>query len=283
MQPSAPVTAHERHVERLYARGVENYGDYGAGYLNFGLWENGEADYVRAAERLVHRIGELLGLAPGARVLDAAPGMGSQDLYLDVHFGPLEVDAVDITRLHVEHGRRKAAAAGVTERLRFHHASATRLPFAERSFTHALSLEAAHHFDTRGRFFEEVARVLAPGGVLAMADFVLAREPRTAWQRALLDAACRLWRVPNANVDTLSAYCRRLEAAGFAVTSVEDVSERTFPGYYREQCRPERRREVARIRGFVGGRIGHVLNIAIHAVHTARLVDYVLVRAERRA
>src|SRR5262245_10218691 len=265
MQSSAEVNLHEQRVERLYARGADNYGDYGDGYLNFGLWEDGDAEYVRAAERLVHRMGELLGLAPGARVLDAAPGMGSQDVTLHRRFGPIEIDAVDITRAHVEHGRRKAAAAGVAERLRFHHASATRLPFAARSFTHALSLEAAHHFDTRARFFDEVARVLAPGGVLAMADFVLARPPRTAWQRALLEAACRLWHVPPDNVDTLAAYCRRLEAAGFAVTSTEDVSARTFPGYYREQCRPQRRREVTRIRGFVGGRVGHVLNVAIHA------------------
>lgn len=280
---SAPApSVHELGVERLYERGADAYGDYGDGYLNFGLWQDGETDYVRAAQHMVHRMGELLELAPGARVLDAAPGMGAQDLYLDRAFGPLEIDAIDVTRAHVEHGRRKAAAAGAGERLRFHHGSATRLGFGDATFTHAMSLEAAHHFDTRERFFREAHRVLAPGGVLAMADFVLTQPPQTAFQRVALEAACRLWRVPRANVDTLDAYRARLAQAGFDVTDAEIVSDRTFPGYYREQCRPERRREVTRIRGFIGGRLGHVLNLAIHAVHTARIVDYVLVRAEKR-
>ena len=276
------ATVHELSVERLYQRGASAYGDYSDGYLNFGLWDEGETDYVRAAERLVHRLGELLRLAPGARVLDAAPGMGSQDLYLDRHFGPLELDAIDITRAHVEHGRRKAAAAGIADRLRFHHGSATHLEFADATFDHALCLEAAHHFDTRARFFQEAKRVLVPGGVLAMADFVLTHAQETPWQRAALEAARRLWRVPRANVDTLDGYRARLDEAGFTTTHVEIVSDRAFPGYYREQCRPERRREVTRIRGWVGGRLGHVLNVAIHAVYLARIVDYVLVRAEKR-
>ena len=51
--------AHERKVENLYSPGVENYADFHQGYLNFGLWENGNTDYVTAAENLVHRMGTL--------------------------------------------------------------------------------------------------------------------------------------------------------------------------------------------------------------------------------
>ena len=56
------TSAHERKVENLYAGGVENYIDWHNGYLNFGLWEDGISDYVKAAENLVHRMGKLLGL-----------------------------------------------------------------------------------------------------------------------------------------------------------------------------------------------------------------------------
>jgi ubiquinone/menaquinone biosynthesis C-methylase UbiE len=276
------ASAHEQGVARMYGRGVERYGDYAHGYLNFGLWEEGERDYVRAAENMVLTLGRMLGLSRGARLVDAAPGMGAQDVLLHRRFGPLEIDAVDLTEAHVAHGRRKAREAGCAGEVRFHHGSATRLPFADGRFTHALSIEAAHHFDTRERFFHEAARVLGPGGVLALADFVLVHPPATAWERFVLSAACALWRVPPDNVDTLPAYTRRLTGAGFRVTRAESVGDRTFPGYYREQCRPERRRRVTEIRGFLGGRLGHVLNVAIHSVHAAGIVDYVLVRAEKR-
>jgi ubiquinone/menaquinone biosynthesis C-methylase UbiE len=282
--PSAAVqpSRHEDRVERLYERGVARYGDYGNGYLNFGLWTPGVTDYVTAAEAMVLHLGRMLELSAAARLLDAAPGMGAQDVLLDRSFGPLEIDAVDVTAAHVAQARRRAREAGAEHRLRFHHGSATRLPFDDQTFSHALCLEAAHHFDTRGQFFTEAARVLKPGGLLVLADFVLTHPPRTAWHRLVLEATCSLWQVPRANVATIDQYEAALSSAGFRMSDAQVVSDRTFPGYYREQCRPERRREVTRIRGFIGGRIGHILNVAIHGVHVARLVDYVLVRAERR-
>src|SRR5258708_17850415 len=94
------TSAHERKVERLYAHGVENYGDFHNGYLNFGLWENGITDYVQAAENLVRRMGNLLGLNKTIKLLDVAPGMGTQGSYLLKNFAPLYIAARDITCQH---------------------------------------------------------------------------------------------------------------------------------------------------------------------------------------
>ena len=99
--------AHERKVENLYGGGVENYVDHHDGYLNFGLWEEGIADYVKAAENLVHRMGTILGLSGSSKLLDVAPGMGTQDIYLFKNFAPLSIDGLDVTWGHIEHGRRR--------------------------------------------------------------------------------------------------------------------------------------------------------------------------------
>ena len=61
--------AHERKVENLYSGGVENFADWHNGYLNFGLWENGNTDYIKAAENLVHRLGDILGLNETSKLL----------------------------------------------------------------------------------------------------------------------------------------------------------------------------------------------------------------------
>ena len=132
--------------------------------MNFGFWEDGTTAYVQAAERMVERLGELVGLAPGARVIDAACGRGTQDLYLLARFGALSVDAIDVTRNNVALAMAQAAARVGPGELRFHHASATRLPFPDASFSHALCIEAAHHFDTREAYLREAFRVLVPGG-----------------------------------------------------------------------------------------------------------------------
>ena len=231
------LTGHERAIDRIYghaggARGADPaavLADSHRGYLNFGLWDPGITGYAAAAERLVERLGELLALGPGARLVDAACGRGSQDLCLLRRFGALAIDAVDVTAANVALARAQAAAWTGPGEVRFHHASATRLPFPDRQFTHAVCVEAAHHFDTREAFLREAGRVLVPGGRIALADIVLAHPLRTPTERALVGAACALWRIPAANRVTLDGY-----RAAFARAGRGGVAQR---GRLREQQR----------------------------------------------
>jgi ubiquinone/menaquinone biosynthesis C-methylase UbiE len=271
------LTGHERGIDRLYGHGAGAVGDSHRGYMNFGLWDDATTEYARAAERMVERLGELLGLTPGARLVDAACGRGTQDLHLLARFPGIAIDALDITRRNVELARSQAVP-GVT----FHHASATRLPFADRTFTHAICVEAAHHFDTRETFLAEAHRVLVPGGAIALADIVLRRPPGTATERALIAAAVALWRIPRANMVTQDGYRAAFARAGFTELVVEEVSARTFPGYYRAQRGPARRRELIASRGRLGAAVGAVMNLAAERVYARGLLDYLLVRAVKR-
>ncbi len=267
----------ERAVERLYGHHDPAASDSHDGYLNFGLWEP-QMSYVEAAENMVMAMGALLDLAPGSRLLDAAPGRGTQDLLLAQRFGPLEIDAVDITWKHVEAARRRAAGHPA---IRFHHASATRLPFADARFTHAMSLEAAHHFDTREQFLREAYRVLVPGGRLAMADFAIVRPPRRAWERAVFDSVCGIWSVPRANAESPASYAALLERIGYRDIAMRQVGAQTFPGYWREQRRLGRRREVREIRGRLGAAIGVAMNYGLYQLYAQGWVEYVMVRAAK--
>jgi ubiquinone/menaquinone biosynthesis C-methylase UbiE len=275
--------SHEQKVEKFYGRGVENYGDFHGGYLNFGLWEDGVGDYLAAAENMVRRMGTLLGLGGGSRLLDVGCGMGSQDIYLLKEFGPQGIDALDVTWPHVEHARRRAREAGCETRVRFHHGTATSIPFPEESFTHVLSIEAPEHFDTREVFLREAYRVLKPGGVAAFADYTLKRQPRNALEKFVVEAARSLWKVPRVNVVTSEAYRETLARAGFANVEVEEVGRLTIPGYYREQRRPETIRELTKIRGVVAGRLGWFIDIAVLKAYEMGLMEYVFVRAEKPA
>lgn len=273
--------SHESAVERFYSRGVHGETEIHRGYLNFGLWEDGIEDYVEAAEALVRRLGEEVGLGPRARLLDVGCGTGTQDIYLQRRFGPLQIDAVDVTWPHVERARRRARADGFAHCVRFHHGSATRLSFPDGTFTQLIGIEGPVHFLTRRAFFDEAHRVLAAGGVMGLADYALVRRPRGAIENALFDVARALWKVPRENVCTTEEYQEQLLAAGFCDVRVESFGPRTFPGYYREQRRPDFRREMERLQGKLLARVGTLINRAAYRAYEIGLVDYLLVRAAK--
>ena len=274
-------SAHERKVENLYSSGVENFADWHNGYLNFGLWENGIADYIKAAENLVHRMGSMLGLNETSKLLDVAPGMGTQDIYLLKNFAPQSIDGLDVTWKHIEHGRRRSREAGAEDRVRFHHGTAVELPFPDSSFTHVLSIEGPEHFDTREKFLHEARRVLQPGGVIAMADFIVKNPPRNPLEKLVAEAARRLWQVPRANVYSGEVYNQKMQAAGFEKVEIEEIGASVIPGYYSEQMRPETIRAISKIRGFALGRLGLLLDVAVYRGFTMGLLEYVLVRGVR--
>ena len=273
--------AHERKVENLYGGGIENYLAHHDGYLNFGLWEEGIPDYIRAAENLVHRMGTILGLNEKSRLLDVAPGMGTQDIFLSQNFSPLSIDGLDVTWGHVEHGRRRAQEAHLEDRVRFSHGTATEIPFPDGSFTHVLSIEGPEHFDTREKFLHEAWRVLEPGGVIAMADFIVKREPRNLVEKVVAEAARSLWKVPRANVYTAEVYSEKMRGAGFEKVEMQEMGALVIPGYYSEQMRPETIKAITRIRGFMLARLSLLLDIAVYRGFTMGLLEYVLVRGEK--
>ena len=139
---------HESGVENFYGAGVENYGEYHGGYLNFGWWDEGCEDYLEAAQKLVHKMGVLLGLDKDSKLIDVACGMAPQDVYLRKNFGST-IDAVDVTWKHVEIARKRMEREQLGDGVRVHHGTATDLPFQENSFSHVMSIEGPEHFDTR--------------------------------------------------------------------------------------------------------------------------------------
>ena len=274
---------HESKVEKFYASGIDGFHDYHKGYLNFGYWTRDGMTYEEAAENLVRHAGELLGLGQGSILLDVGCGMGTQDIALFRACNPESIDALDVTWKHIERARIRALREGVGEdRIRFHHGSATKLPFPDNSFTHLLSIEAPEHFDTREKFFHEAFRVLKPGGVMVLTDYGLVRPPRNMFERGAIDFARRLWQVPKANIYENNIYQSKLEAAGFQAIAIDTIGKYTIPGYYFEHRRPESVAEIKKIRGFWKGIVGgYLIDVGVYGAYKLGLCEYLIVFAKK--
>jgi SAM-dependent methyltransferase len=101
--------------------------------------------------------------AAGKRVLDVACGEGYGSALLARHAA--RVTGVDISPQAVEHARRAYATLG---NVGFACAPCTRLPLGDASIDLAVSFETLEHIAEQERFLDELARVLAPEGVLIL-------------------------------------------------------------------------------------------------------------------
>lgn len=271
----------EQRVNDFYSHGVENFGDFHKGYLNFGLWEDGQTDYIKAAENLIQTLGELLDLNNNVELLDCACGMGAQDVYLHENFSIKKITCLDLVFEHLKFANKRAQNANLLDKMEFIHGTATELPFEDESFHRALCVEGLVHFNTRHDYFREAFRVLKDDGILVVSDYCLKNTPKRPWEKLLLELTLKIWNIPKENADSIETYRNKLLEIGFKKVSVDAIGNKVIPGYFREQTSKECIEELTRIRGFFAGRIGNVIDYAVYWCHKLGLIDYIIVKAEK--
>jgi ubiquinone/menaquinone biosynthesis C-methylase UbiE len=126
-----------------------------------------KATYKDIAEfqALAKRMAE--GLAPGARVLEVAPGPGYFAIEL-AKLGNYAITGLDVSETFVEIARKNAREAGVA--VDFQHGNASRMPFADGSFDLILCRAAFKNFSEPVEALREMRRVLRPGGRAVIID-----------------------------------------------------------------------------------------------------------------
>jgi len=171
---------------------------------------------------------DLAALAPGENVLDLGSGSGTDVFCAALQVGPSgRVTGVDFTDEQVEKARRLGARDGF-DQTEFVEGSIDALPFEDGSFDVVISNGVINLSPVKHLVFAEAARVLRPGGRLAIADIVSGRALRERTRRNVeLWAACIAGAIPR------ESYLTTLEAAGFRVQDVRTndydfISERAL-------------------------------------------------------
>ena len=139
-----------------------------------------------ATARSEEMLDRLIALAqPGSdeRWLEAACGPGIISRRLAAHVR--EVIGVDMTPAMVEVARRDTERAGIANAT-FAVGDATELDLPAASFDGAISRFSIHHIPAPGRVFEQLARVVRPGGRVVIADHLADRDPDAlTWSQEL--------------------------------------------------------------------------------------------------
>jgi SAM-dependent methyltransferase len=171
---------------------------------------------------------DLAALKPGDAVLDLGSGSGTDVFCAAVLVGESgRVVGVDITDEQIDKASRLATREGFAN-IEFVDSHIEELPFEDASFDAVLSNGVINLSPVKGRVFAEAARVLRPGGKLAIADIVSGRALKERTRRNVeLWAACIAGAIPRDD------YLKAIEAEGLQVKEVRKndyrfISERAL-------------------------------------------------------
>jgi SAM-dependent methyltransferase len=164
---------------------------------------------------------DLAGLTPGDRVLDLGSGSGTDSFAAAVLVGPTgTVTGVDVTDEQRAKADRLRAGA---EQIRFVAGRLEDLPVPDGMVDVVISNGVINLCPDKERVFREAARVLKPGGRLAIADIIAIRAlPESVTCNADLWAAC----IGGAAVEV--DYRAAIDAAGLKLHMFREVPDYQF-------------------------------------------------------
>ncbi|MFN2291632.1 MAG: class I SAM-dependent methyltransferase [Anaerolineae bacterium] len=147
-------------------------------------------DYARKHTKIAERFGReavekfnLRGL-DGGRILDVGCGFGATAIVLAKALPGSEVVGIDLSDPLLEMAIQTVEEAGLSGRVTFEKADVQQIPYDDDSFDALLNVQMLHIVEDPVAMLDEMERVLAPDGVLFMADI------RRSWV-GLLDKVFR--------------------------------------------------------------------------------------------
>jgi len=140
------------------------------------------APVMRSVETLQSLL-DLLPAEPSQRWVEVACGPGLISRGLAPRVG--QVTGVDLAQAMLDVGEREARNAGLNN-VTFTLGDANSLPFDGASFDGAVTRFSLHHIPVPGRCVEEMARVVRPGGWVAIGDHVGSdQQDAAAWHQEI--------------------------------------------------------------------------------------------------
>ncbi|GAB2617633.1 27-O-demethylrifamycin SV methyltransferase [Streptomyces capparidis] len=194
--------------------------------LHYGYWPDPSADgpVAEATERMTEQMIRRLDAEAGHTVLDIGCGTGKPAVRLARATGA-DVTGITVSRRQLDLSNARAQAEGLAGRVRFVYADAMDLPYPDASFDRAWALESMLHMPDRGRVLKETARVLRPGGRLAVADIVLREAVHDPAALATVEAFCAV--LTARSLERIDTYPDLVAAAGLELLDVTDVTAQT--------------------------------------------------------
>jgi phosphoethanolamine N-methyltransferase len=165
----------------------------------------------------------------GLDVLDIGSGLGAAGVLLAEMYGAKNVVGIDVEEHLIAHSQERAAKAGLAQQVSFHLVEPGPLIFPDASFDVVFTKDVIVHVPDKIAMYEEVKRVLKPGGAFVGSDWLRGgEETRTPVAEQWLEFVHLDFQLQD-----LESTAKAIESVGF-----EDVRLNDRNAWYREDvCR----------------------------------------------
>jgi 27-O-demethylrifamycin SV methyltransferase len=230
---SKPAPLEDQDPERYYDRVMPAWRLLMGRNLHYGYFDTPEGDLDAATDNLTLRMVEHARLTPGLDLLDVGCGDGQNSCDLAEHFG-CRVVGISTGRKGVEAAQRASQARGLSGRVSFRCADGMDNGFPDGSFDRVWVLQSSHFMLDKRRLLAECARVLRPGGRVALGDIMLRSHLPMIEVVRRREEFLLLHRVfGRAKMEPLQTYRSLAEESGLELDVLEDISAHTLPTFDR--------------------------------------------------
>jgi 27-O-demethylrifamycin SV methyltransferase len=205
--------------------------------FHYGLFLHDDDTLERAARNLTLLMASKCSIRPDMTVLDVGCGIGSPALFLAEQYR-CQVTGISTSQVGIDQATRLARERGYSHRTMFIKADAMDSGLPTASFDRIWILESSHLMARKDAMIDEAARVLRPGGRLALCDIIALRKFSFSEVLAHAKDFDHLHRAFGpAKMETLEAYVAFAMQAGLQVVETVDLSDQTFPtfGHWRRR------------------------------------------------
>ena len=195
-------------------------------HLHHGYWKTGRESVQDATHQLIELVAKAGNIGPKSHVLDLGCGYGATSRYLVKHH-EAELTALTISQSQWQYARTHDAESSNPKYVL---GDFFNVHLPDNHFDTVISIESSEHMVDKEKFFDEVHRILKPGGRFVTCAW-LAKDVPKPWEvKHLLEPICREGRLPSMGSE--EDYRRMMEEAGLSDITFSDISrqvKKTWP------------------------------------------------------
>lgn len=189
--------------------------------------------FLQAIARHEHYLAYRIGIKEGMSVLDAGCGLGGPAREI-AKFTNAHITGLNNSDYQIEKARRYTLQAGLQDNISYYKGSFVEMDFADATFDAVYAIEATLHAPKLEQVYSEIYRVLKPGAVFGVYEWLLTDkyEEENTEHRQLAVGIQQGNGI--AKLFTISEGLDAMKSAGFEILHHEDFAHRpcTAPWYY---------------------------------------------------